>query len=205
MFVKGEEAKQEGYYLVIDTVEPEDSKERTWRHPWQLGLNAPNIAIRTEDQSATAITESAALQTLPVAPPGNLELTVIQGQEQPQLLGWRVHDKTALPWPVSTYAWQAVGTFSRAWVIQMQGGESQWPVASVEILPGDQPGELRFLVNRKDGGKDQVMRRFPGEAEVVFNGEPIRGDLAILSCDEEGSVRFKLELDGGLESVAKRR
>jgi hypothetical protein len=63
--VKGEDARRDGYYIVIDTVEPADKQTRTWRHPSQLGLNAANIAIRVSDRSATAIVPNAALQILP--------------------------------------------------------------------------------------------------------------------------------------------
>ena len=47
---------------MIDTLGPADNKPRTWRHPWQLGLNAPNIALRGADRSTNAIAPGAALQ-----------------------------------------------------------------------------------------------------------------------------------------------
>lgn len=200
IFVKGGDARKEGYHIVIDTVEPANDKPRTWRHPWQLGLNANNIAIRETDRSTTAITPGAALQILPV---GEMTSRVIQGQEKPELLGWRIYDTTATPWPVPTYEWQADGTFCRAWIIQMQANESEWPVKSVEPHPPEHPGELRFTVHRRDGGSDQVIRRFPGQPAVEFQGETITGDLAVLCIDAKDTNRTRLEMKEGEDSVAK--
>lgn len=191
IFVKGKQPKRDGYYVVIDTVEPADNKLRTWRHPWQLGLNAGNIAIRESDRSTTAITPGAALQILPV---GEMKPRVIQGQEKPELLGWRIYDTTANPWPVPTYEWQAKDTFSRAWVIQMQANESEWPVRSVETNPTEHPGELRFTVHRRNGGSDQVIRRFPGGSSP---------DVTVIRQDASGTTTAELTMDGGEDSVAK--
>ncbi len=200
IFIKGKDARKEGYHVVIDTVEPADNKPRTWRHPWQLGLNAQNIAIRESDRSTTAITPGAALQILPV---GEMTLRVIQGQEKPELLGWRIYDTTANPWPVPTYEWQADGTFCRAWIIQMSADESEWPVKSVKTQPAQSPGGLRITIHRRDGGTDHVIRRFPGLPPVEFQGERIAGDLAIFSTDAESSPRARLEISEGEDSVAK--
>ncbi|MCB1131505.1 MAG: hypothetical protein KDN05_10280, partial [Verrucomicrobiae bacterium] len=200
VFVKGKDARKEGYHLVIDTVEPADKKLRTWRHPWQLGLNASNIAIRGADRSATAIAAGVALQILPV---GEMTPRLIQGQEQPELLGWRIYDTTANPWPVPTYEWQADGTFCRAWVIQMQTEESQWPVESVEAEPTQSPGELRFTVHLRNGRADHVIRRFPGGPPFECRGGMIAGDLAVLRTDAAGTNLARLEMQQGEDSVAK--
>ena len=204
VFVKGEEPTRDGYFLVIDTVEPADEKERTWRHPWQLGLNPPEIEIREEDKSIVASNSAVAVQILPVDPRGNLELTVIQGQEIPELLGWRVYGETATPYPTPTYAWRARGVFSRAWVIQMHARQEGWPVASVETLPSESPAELRFTVHRKNGGSDHILRRFPGGEPTVFDSENVESDLVILSRDGEGRLASRLRLPEGKDSVAKR-
>jgi hypothetical protein len=198
--VKGDDARKEGYHIVIDTVEPADNKSRTWRHPWQLGINAPNIAIRENDRSATAVTPGAALQILPV---GDMYLRVIQGQEKPELLGWRIYDTIAKPWPVPTYEWRADQTFSRAWIIQMQATEAQWPVLRIEPVGGDDPGELRFKVLLRNGDIDHVFRRFPGQPRLVFDQEMVTGDLVIHRRDQNGGLSARLETLGGMDSVAK--
>lgn len=200
VFVKGKDARKDGYHLVIDTVEPADNKSRTWRHPWQLGLSAPNIATREADRSTTAITSGAALQILPV---GDMTLRIIQGQEKPELLGWRIYDTTANPWPVPTYEWQADGTFCRAWVIQMQANESEWPVKSVDTQPAQAPGELRLTIHRRDGGTDHIIRRFPGQPSVEFQGQSIEGDIAILFTNVGATTDVRLEMFDGEDSVAK--
>lgn len=205
VFVKGDVPTRDGYYLMIDTVEPTDDKERTWRHPWQLNPNPPQIAVRESDRSVTTITDHAALQILPVDPVGDLGVRIIQGQEKPELLGWRIHDTTANPYPVPTHEWKASGTFSRAWIIQMQASEDEWPVASVEALPSDSLGELRFVVHRKDGGSDLVIRRFPGSEAIEFDSENISGDFALHSRDAAGKLVSSLEMDEGEDSVASRR
>ncbi len=202
IFVKGDRPTRDGYYIVIDTVEPKEEKLRTWRHPWQLSPNPPEISIRDADKSAVAITPAAALQILPVDPVGDLELRIIEGQEAPELLGWRIYDTTAKPYPVPTHEWQASGTFSRAWIIQMQAGENDWPVASVEALPSEVIGELRFVIRLKRGGADHVLRRFPGSATITFDSEWVAGDVAIISRDTKGKIVARLDVEGGADSVA---
>ncbi len=202
VFVKGDVPTRDGYYLVIDTVEPNVEKERTWRHPWQLSPNPSDIAIRNEDNSVVSVTPHFALQILPVDPTGDLGVRIIQGQEKPELLGWRIYDTIASPYPVPTYDWPSSGTFSRAWIIQMQASEEDWPVKSVETMPSELPGELRFLVHRKDGGVDRVIRRFPGSEAIEFDSQTIAGDLALHSRNDAGELISRLEMTGGEDSVA---
>jgi hypothetical protein len=202
IFVKGEIPTRDGYYIVIDTVEPKEDTERTWRHPWQLNLNPPEIAVRESDRSVTAISPEVALQILPVDPTGGMQVSIVQGQEEPELLGWRVYDKTAKPYPVPTHEWKASGTFSRAWVIQMQDEEKDWPVESVEPLQANEPGEIRFAIRRKDGGSELVIRRFPGTAPSNFHSETIVGDVAVLSRDKDNRTHSRLEMTDGEDSVA---
>jgi len=202
VFVKGKLPARDGYYIVIDTVEPADDKTRTWRHPWQLAPNPNQIAVRDTDKSVTAITDHAALQILPVDPVGDLKVRIIEGQEKPELLGWRVYDTTASPYPVPTYEWQTNETFSRAWIIQMQDKEENWPVESVETITAETSGEFRFLVKRKDGGTDAVIRRFPGSPETNWASKTITGDLVVISRDAEEKIITQLELTEGEDSVA---
>lgn len=196
IFVKGARPARDGYYVVIDTVEPEEEKERTWRHPWQLNHNPSEIAIREADHSVTAISSPVALQILPVNPAGDLNLSLIEGQEKPELLGWRVYDTTAHPFPVPTYDWKASGTFSRAWVIQMQATEAEWPVRSISEVNSGAPGQLEFYIQRRDGGRDRIIRRFPG-ADAP--------DVMVVSQDPAGKIIAELKVADGLDSVAKRR
>ena len=203
IFIKGELATRDGYYLVIDTVEPIDDTQRTWRHPWQLNPNPPDIEIRENDKSIVSISDAVALQVLPVDPVGDLRLGIIQGQEKPELLGWRIYDKTAKPYPVPTYEWQVGGAFCRAWVIQMQDREADWPVSSVAALPGESSGELRIVIHRKNGGTDHVIRRFPGSKPTEFDAQEIAGDVAVISRSAGGEIHARLELSGGEDSVAK--
>ena len=204
IFVKGEQPTRDGYYVVIDTVEPVEEKERTWRHPWQLNLNPPEIGIREADKSVVAISPAVALQILPVGPQGDMNLRIIQGQEKPELLGWRVYDKTAKPFPTPTYEWKVSGAFSRAWVIQMQSKESDWPVAAVKAVSSGTPGELQFEIHRKNGAVDHVLRRFPGSEETVFNTLEVDTDLIVISRHAEGRMLSGLTLPDGTDSVAKR-
>ena len=204
VFLKGENPTRDGYFLVIDTVEPNDEKQRTWRHPWHLNLNPPEIGVREEDNSVVASNAAVALQILPVDPVGDLELTVVQGQEKPELLGWRVYGESARPFPTPTYAWKAGGTFSRAWIVQMQSSENEWPVTSVETFPCENPGVLQFKVHRKDGGADHILRRFPGDASAKIESETVESDFVIFSRDASGRLAARLELPDGKDSVAKR-
>ena len=200
IFVKGDDPAKTGYYIAIDTVQFADEKLRTWRHPWQL--NPDDIEIRESDKSIVATNSAAAIQILPVDPKGDMKVTKIQGQTDPELLGWRIYGEAAKEWPVPTYSWEANETFCRAWVIQMQANEEAWPITSVETLPTDRPGELKFKIARADGGTDHVIRRFPGSAPAILAGEKVEGDVVIISEDAEGKITAKLEITGGSDSVA---
>jgi len=132
---------------------------------------------------------------------GNVDVSIVHGQEQPELLGWRIYGDNAKNWPVPTYEWRAAGTFCRAWVIQMQEREDQWPVQSVEMLPSEATGELAFQVHRRDG-VDLIMRRFPGDAPMQWQGEQLRGDVVVISLNAEGQETSRLMVDDGANSVA---
>lgn len=192
IFVKGAEPQKDGYYIVIDTVEPADDTKRTWRHPWQL--NPDDIAIDGDNKSVIAKNSAAALQILPVDPKGDLEVTIVRGQGEPELLGWRIYDTTAKEWPVPTYSWQADETFCRAWIIQMQSDSAAWPVTHVEAEDENQKGELTFTVYHKNGSRDRVYRSFPKPGEV---------DLSIVSQNSQGNPIASLEMKDGNDSVAR--
>ena len=193
-FVKGDVPKKDGYFVVVDTVEPADSKVRTWRHPWQLGLNSPNISIRKADKSVTAISDHVAMQILPVDTSGDIHLSVISEQEKPELLGWRIYDKIAKPWPVPTYRWQSDSTFSRAWIIQLQQNQEHWPIESISEVECPEPGELNFTVNHRGGRTDRIERRFPVAGKV---------DFKITCRDPNSTVVAELRVDEGSNSVAR--
>jgi hypothetical protein len=198
-FVKGDDPQRDGYYVVIDTVVPEDPTERTWRHPWQLQPDA--IEVR-EDKTTVAKGQGMAMQILPVDPVGDLNVSTIRGQEQPELLGWRIYDTTAKNWPVPTYEWSVSGPFSRGWVIQMQSDERDWPVASIEQLASESPGKLQFAVRRRDGGVDHFLRRFLSDKPIEWQGKTIVADVGLVSRNAAGKEIARLAIDDGPESVA---
>jgi len=199
LFMKGTDVLQDGYYVILDTVVPKTSEERTWRHPFQLHPDD----IRIDDtNTATAFAPDAALQILPIDPSQNISVKIIKGQEQPELLGWRIYDKTAKPWPVPTYIWKEHGTFCRGWVIQMQGDQSMWPVTSITDVTSQSEGELAFSINRKDGGTDHFLRRFPSKENKTWRNRSIEGDLVILTETKNGQTSCILELENGAGSVA---
>lgn len=86
----------------------------------------------------------------------------------------------------------------------MQASEQDWPVASVEAFPSESPGELRFNVHRRDGGLDQVLRRFPEAGPTEFESEAVESDLVLSSRNAEGHLISRLDLPEGKDSVAKR-
>ncbi len=198
IFVKGSVPKRDGYYVVFDTVVPEDTIERTWRHPWQLQPDA--IEVRS-DKSTVASGPGVAMQIVPVAPAGDIDVSIIRGQQAPELLGWRIYGDNAKSWPVPTYEWKADGPFCRAWVIQMQASESEWPVGSVEQIESASSGELRFTVRRR-GGVDQFLRRFPSDEPIQWNGTTVDGDVAVISIDNAGRETARLTLQDGKSTVA---
>lgn len=202
IFVKGQNSKRTGYYVVIDTVEPATDRPTTWRHPWHL--SSANPELRASDNSIVVNEGGVCMQILPVDPEGNMTSSTIRGQEQPELLGWRVYGENATPWNVPTYEWTASKTFTKAWVIQMQSRAEDWPVASVQVKPTNEPGRLSFQVLRRDGSTDLISRRMPGlppEADVEQNS----GDVTVFMLDTSGHELAKLEVTGGEDSVAASR
>lgn len=199
IFVKGEVPKRDGYYVVFDTVIPEDDTERTWRHPWQLQPDA--IEVR-DDKTTVASAPGVAMQILPVDPIGNMEVSVIRGQEKPELLGWRIYGEHAKSWPVPTYRWTADDVFCRAWVIQMQADESEWPVTTVEEIESPSRGELQFAVRGRNGRVDHFLRRFPTKRPYVWRGEEVTGDVVAISLDAAGESAAKLNVSDGTDTVA---
>ena len=125
-----------------------------------------------------------------------MDLTIIKGQEQPELLGWRIYGESARPWPVPTFSWKADSTFTKAWVIQMQADEESLPLASVSAVSANKPGSIAFQVNRADGGMDHIDRRIPTNEE---------DDISIVSRNSRGTITARLDLNDGMESVAKPR
>ena len=203
IFVKGTDPKQTGYYVVIDTVEPFDNRPTTWRHPWQLGLDDPKLIEKKK--SIVGREGGAAMQILPVDPDDDMSVRLIRGQEKPALLGWRVYGETARPCNVPTYEWKADSAFTKAWIIQMQSDQSDWPVKSVQVDTSTVRGEINFKVERKDGGMDYVLRRMPGGKEKTFQGAELSGDVAVVSLDRKGHEYARLEMTKGEDSVAASR
>ncbi len=203
IFVKGTDPKLTGYYVVIDTVEPADNRPTTWRHPWQLA--AANPEVSQTDDSFTAAGGGVAMQVIPVDPDDNMSVGIVRGQEQPELLGWRVYGETANPWNVPTYEWKSDNTFTKAWVIQMQADQNDWPVKSIDAIASANPGEIKFEVKRNDGMTDTIFRRMPGNGLKPFEGAEVSGDVAVLSHNREGHEYARLEISNGDESVAAPR
>ena len=200
IFVKGIDPKRTGYYVVIDTVEPATNRPTTWRHPWQLSAATPEL--REEDNSIVVTEDGVSMQVIPVDPEGNMTVRTVRGQEKPELLGWRVYGETATAWNVPTYEWQAENTFTKAWIIQMQSREEDWPVRSVEATPSATPGEIIFQVNRADGGTDLILRCMPGSHSTTPNEIDVFSDVAVLARDQQGREFARLEMTEGEDSVA---
>lgn len=200
IFMKGSHPRKEGFYVVLDTVEPEVAREYTWRHPWQI--DPGNIQLQ-DGKSVLAQSAEAKIRILPVDPVGDVKVEIVKGQETPELLGWRIYGETANPFPVPTYSWKADHAFTRAWIIMMQPREGTWPIQSVETLPTEGKDEIAFVLNRTDGGKDFVMRRFPGLDPKTLAGKEIAGDVAVIRKGANGLVQAEMELTGGEETVAR--
>lgn len=200
IFVKGTDPERTGYYVVIDTVKPANNRPTTWRHPWQL--SAGNPELRSTDNSVVVNEGGVAMQILPVDPEGNMTARNIRGQEDPELLGWRVYGDSATPWNVPTYEWSANDTFTKAWIIQVQRREADWPVRSVHVSSSDDDGTITFKVNRKDGGTDVIVRRMPSSEPTKLGDFPFIGDVGVLARDRRGREYARLVLSDGEDSVA---
>lgn len=203
IFVKGTDPLRTGYYVVIDTVEPTTNRPTTWRHPWHL--SAATAELRENDNSIVVNEGGIAMQVLPVDPTGNVTVRHIRGQEKPELLGWRVYGESATPWNVPTCEWPADNTFTKAWIIQMQGREEDWPVRTVQSVRSSNPGEIMFEVIRNDGSTDYIRRRMPGSGSAIVDGAKTSVDVAVVARDHRDREYARLEITGGEDSVAASR
>ena len=200
VFVKGDEPKKTGYYLVVDTIEPEEAREYTWYHPWQLDPN--DIKVVDGVVHAKHNNNGPEMRIIPIDPTGKMDVEIIRGQTSPELLGFRVYGEVANPFPVPTYSWKADNKFSNAWLIMMQNPGGEWPIESVKNVSSDKPGELKFELERKDGGVDIVSRKFPGQTIGNLGGQSVDGDFGIVRLSSSGSSVAKLEVKDGSDSVA---
>ena len=119
-----------------------------------------------------------------------MESDIIKGQEQPELLGWRVYGETANPWPVPTYSWKTSDQFTKAWIICAQE-KSNWFVKSADVKKID--GDTIVITAHTGYGDHLIMTRPGAEKPVKVGPAMIKGDTAVICLDRKGEIITKLD------------
>jgi len=192
IFVKGKNAARDGYYVVIDTIEPKDDLEHTWRHPWHL--QPDDIRILPDDSSIVTTSPNGAMRIFPADPDGNLSVQMMRGQKQPVYLGWRVYGQHFKEWNTPTYAWTTKGASTKAWVLCLGPSEKDFPVRSVSAKRSPASGDITLTIARADGGTDHVLRRGTRGAAAALGPIKISGDIGAVCVDGAGRVQATLDV-----------
>lgn len=85
----------------------------------------------------------------------------------------------------------------------MQDRAEHFPIRSIQTVPGNKPGELIFRIIRSDGATDDALRRHPPAEPTTYSTKEVSDDFVIIPRDASGDILGQLELEGGLDSVAK--
>lgn len=195
VFLKGKNPPATGYWIVVDRVEPGDEARHKWRHPWHLSTEE----FSTDDSEGSFATKGAGanLRVLPVDPDKNVKLSVVRGQTEPALQGWKVHGSEAKPASVPMHTWSSEGAFTKAWILLPRNADQKiFEVKDVTSIKSDVHG-LSFTLNRNDGGQDKVLiaNRSPDSQSDLFFGREIRGSIAVLRRGKDSRVEAVLEVD----------
>jgi len=193
IFLKGDSPPHTGYWVVIDQVNPGDSKSHTWRHPFHV--TATETEIDKDTKSITALGNGTHLKVLPVDPDGDLKLEIIKGQTEPVMQGWRVHGSQSREHPVPVYSWKSNDEFTKAWVLALKRPDQQeWEVESVE-MDSSAGNEFIFSIKRSDGGTDHLRLRQKSTptGAMTLNGQDIEGILGVVRRDKNGNIKATLD------------
>jgi len=192
IFVKGTDAAKDGYYVVIDTIEPKDDLEHTWRHPWHL--QPDDIRILPDDSSIVTTSPNGAMRIFPADPDGNLSVQMMRGQKQPVYLGWRVYGQHFKEWNTPTYAWTTKGPSTKAWGICLGPSGKGFPVRSVSAKRGPTSGDITLTVARADGGTDLILRRRQAGGAAALGPASVNGDIGVVCLNAGGAPEAVLDV-----------
>jgi hypothetical protein len=194
VFLKGEDAPDTGYWVIVDTVKPNSDEAITWRHPWQL--TTESFEVFRGDASIETQASGANLKILPVDPAREIEVVSVKGQTEPVLQGWRVHGDAAKPYRVPMQVWESRGESTKAWVLcAKHDDQAEWEVRDIEVSR-EADGLISFAVRRTDGGKDffNVMEPEPDLVPRHLNGVPVKGYFQVVRRSADGELEAVLDV-----------
>lgn len=178
LFLKGPNPPETSYWVVFDTVEPQDANPHTYEALFHIRRNHAGIA----DEKTKVVhgwDGGASLKILPASSDG-LEIELVHGQTEPHIQGWHVVGKAKAPMWTPTYRWQATGKTTRAWVLVPAGADQNWCVDRVELLEAG-PDTIVFRCFRSDGSSDIVYRRDPTQKKTQLDGVDFPGEIGVVS------------------------
>lgn len=183
VFVKGDRAPESSYWVIFDTVEPNDNAEHQYEAPFHIRRNHAQLV----DESSWIVhawDAEASLRIMPAVTEG-LSVEMVHGQTEPHIQGWHVVGDAHAPMWTPIFRWNAQGTTTRAWVLAPAGPDQNWCVDRVE-LKRNVTGSLVLRCIRPDGRSDLIYRCDPNIALPTIDGIQLKGDAGVISIDETG-------------------
>ena len=178
LFIKGRQPDREGYFIVIDTVEPDDDQMHQYK---ALFHSRRNEAKLHPEKRIFEGHDTAAKYAIIPADPRDLELRDVRGQTEPYLQGWHVVGTNHAPMHTAVYSWKAKGTTTRAWILVPALAGESYCVDDVELQENDS-GLMIATIMLPRGRRDILVRRPQSEAgtPIEVAGQSIDSDVTLL-------------------------
>ncbi len=190
VFVKGDRPPDTGYWVIVDTIEPADDAEHTYKAIFHMAMDGGAAARRSD--KCVAARDSVELRIFPLQP-RQVTVAIIKGQMEPQVQGFYCYAGRAKPIPTAIFAWKAKGLTTRAWALVPRSPGKAWPIKSVKLLSDDTPGLVQARIDRT-GGYDMIVRRQKVDDPVTVERESIQGDIGVLRFRSGGRATQTLDV-----------
>ena len=182
LFIKGSRPPESSYWVVFDTVDPEDDQSHLYEALFHIRRNHAGLVDKNK-KIVHGWDAAASLRIMP-AIIENLEVELVRGQMKPHIQGWHVVGKAHAPMWTPVYRWNAKGTTTRAWVLVPAGPKQNWCVDRVQVIQ-NKDGLVIIECRRKDGGRDIIYRRDPNRPEDTIVGVRLTGDVGVVTQDSQ--------------------
>ena len=198
LFVKGHNPPETSYWVVFDTMEPQDANPHEYEALFHIRRNHAKIAD-PKRKVVHGWDAAASLRILPVTVDG-LDIELVHGQTEPHIQGWHVVGNARAPMWTPTFRWKTKGKTTRAWVLVPAGVDQKWCVDRIEVEQDDSDS-LVFRCIRPDGSSDRIYRRSQNNPTSELKGTKLRGDLGAVSTNAAGKAvdTFFVVDDGDLK------
>lgn len=186
VFVKGQKPPETSYWVVFDTIEPQDGSKHTYEALFHIRRNHAAV-VDKNSKVVHGWDAGASLRILPV-PAQSLDVELVRGQTEPHIQGWHVVGNAKAPMWTPVYRWNATGATTRAWVLVPAGADQTWCVDRVE-LEVNSAGILVIRCLHPHGGSDIIYRRDPARSVEQIKCVELSGDVGGVSLNSAGQIQ----------------